>query len=298
MPSPSGFTRNLITSAIPLNEQRVAELADAGLDHVQISFQDADEANGDHVAGMKGAQAKKREVAAMVRRSGMPLTINLVVHRQNLGNLAAMLDMAVGLGAARIEVAHVQYYGWALANRAALLPSRAQLDAATEEVETRPRAPRRRRGDRLCRARLLRALCRNPAWADGDGGSCTVSPVGHVSAVPCGRKPARLRVRLRCASARLGDIWRDSEAFRRFRGTDWMPEPCASCDRREIDWGGCRCQAFALTGDAAATDPACGKSPHHALLDHAVRDARDAPPGFIYRRIGVTPEMPLPLTAG
>jgi len=291
-----GLYTNLITSAIPLNEQRVAELADAGLDHVQISFQDADEANGDHVAGMKGAQAKKREVAAMVRRTGMPLTINLVVHRQNLGNLAAMLDMAVGLGAARIEVAHVQYYGWALANRDALLPSRAQLDAATEEVE---RARARHAGAVVIDYVVPDYYARLPKSCMGGWGRrfLTVSPVGHV--LPCHAAESLPGFVFDSVRERaLGDIWRDSEAFQRFRGTDWMPEPCASCDRREVDWGGCRCQAFALTGDAAATDPACGKSAHHALLDNAVRAARAAPPGFIYRRIGVTPEMPLPLTAG
>ncbi len=130
-----GLYSNLITSGVLLDQARVDALAEAGLDHVQISFQDADDLNGDRVAGLAGAQKKKREVAAMVRRTGLPLTVNLVVHRQNLGSLAAMLDMAVGLGAARIEVAHVQYYGWALANRDALLPTRAQLDRATEEVE-------------------------------------------------------------------------------------------------------------------------------------------------------------------
>jgi pyrroloquinoline quinone biosynthesis protein E len=279
-----GLYSNLITSAVLLDQARVDALAEAGLDHIQISFQDVEDVNGDRVAGMAGAQEKKREVAAIVRRVGLPLTVNLVVHRQNLDRLAAMLDMAVGLGAARIEVAHVQYYGWALANRDALLPSRAQLDKATEEVEA-------------ARVRLAGAVvidyvvpdyyARLPKSCMGGWGRrfITVTPMGLV--LPC--HAAESLPGFDFPSVRyhsLAEIWRASDAFNRFRGTDWMPALCAECDRREIDWGGCRCQAFALTGDASATDPACGKSPHHGLLDIAVQDAQTAPPDLIYRRIG------------
>ncbi|MEO8715083.1 MAG: pyrroloquinoline quinone biosynthesis protein PqqE, partial [Acetobacteraceae bacterium] len=238
----AGLYTNLITSAIPLDERRVAELSEAGLDHVQISFQDDDDANGDRVAGMSGAQAKKREVAAMVRRAGMPLTVNLVVHRQNLGHLSAMLDMAVDLGAARIEVAHVQYYGWALANRAALLPSRGQLDAATMEVE---RARARHAGAVVIDYVVPDYYARLPKSCMGGWGRrfLTVSPTGHV--LPCHAAeslPGFVFPTVR--EHALADIWHGSEAFQRFRGTDWMPPLCAGCDRREIDWGGCRCQAF------------------------------------------------------
>ncbi len=279
-----GLYTNLITSGVPLDQARVDILAEVGLDHVQISFQDAEDANGDRVAGMAGAQSKKRAVAAMVRRAGLPLTVNLVVHRQNLDHLPAMLDMAVGLGAARIEVAHVQYYGWALANRAALLPSRAQLDQATEQVE----AARLRLAGAVAIDYVLpdyHARLPKPCMGGWGRRFLTVTPAGLV--LPC--HAAESLPGFDFPSVRdhaLGDIWRDSEAFNRFRGTDWMPALCASCDRREIDWGGCRCQAFALTGDAAATDPACGKSPHHALLEGALRDTREMPPAFVYRRIG------------
>ena len=282
-----GLYSNLITSAVLLDQSRVDALADAGLDHVQISFQDADDANGDRVAGFTGAQAKKRQVAAMVRRAGLPLTVNLVVHRQNLGSLDAMLTMAVELGAARIEVAHVQYYGWALANRDALLPTRAQLDTATEQVEA-------------ARSRLAGAVvidyvvpdyyARLPKSCMGGWGRrfITVTPAGLV--LPC--HAAESLPGFKFPSVRdqsLAEIWRASEAFNRFRGTDWMPPLCAQCDRREIDWGGCRCQAFALTGDVTATDPACGKSPHHGLLDIAVQDAQADRRDLIYRRIGALP---------
>ena len=283
----AGLYTNLITSGVPLDEARLAALADAGLDHVQISVQDADDANGDRVAGMAGAQRKKREVASLVLRAGLARTVNLVVHRQNLDNLSAMLDMAVELGAARIEVAHVQYYGWALANRVALLPSRAQLDAATAEVEA-------------VRVRLAGAVvidyvvpdyhARLPKSCMGGWGRrfLVVTPTGRV--LPCHAAESLPGFDFPSVRDRsLAEIWERSEAFNRFRGTGWMPAPCAGCDRREVDWGGCRCQAFALTGDAAATDPACGKSPHHGLLDIAVREADTAAPGFIYRRIGGVP---------
>jgi pyrroloquinoline quinone biosynthesis protein E len=282
-----GLYSNLITSGVLLDQARVDTLAEAGLDHVQISFQDTDDVNGDRVAGMAGAQKKKREVAAIVRRAGLPLTVNLVVHRQNLDRLGEMLDMAVGLGAARIEVAHVQYYGWALANRDALLPSREQLDKATQEVEA---ARERLAGAVVIDYVVPDYYARLPKSCMGGWGRrfITVTPMGLV--LPC--HAAESLPDFAFPSVRhesLIDIWQGSDAFNRFRGTDWMPAPCAGCDRRELDWGGCRCQAFALTGDAFATDPACGKSPHHRLLDVAVQHAQTAEADLIYRRIGTVP---------
>ena len=283
----TGLYTNLITSGIPLDQKRVDVLADAGLDHVQISFQDVDNVNGDRIAGMTGAQKKKRDVAEFVRRAGLPLTVNLVVHRQNLDNLSAMLDMAVELGAARIEVAHVQYYGWALANRDALLPSRIQLDQATKEVEA---ARERLSGAVVIDYVVPDYYAHLPKSCMGGWGRrfLTVTPAGLV--LPC--HAAESLPGFDFPSVRewsLAEAWAASDAFNRFRGTDWMPAPCSQCDRRELDWGGCRCQAFALTGDAAATDPACGKSPHHALLDVAVQDAKAEPRPFVYRRIGAVP---------
>ena len=282
-----GLYSNLITSGVLLDQGRVDTLAEAGLDHVQISFQDADDLNGDRVAGLAGAQKKKREVAAIVRRAGLPLTVNLVVHRQNLGSLAAMLDMAVELGAARIEVAHVQYYGWALANRDALLPTREQLDAATEQVEA---ARERLAGAVVIDYVVPDYYAHLPKSCMGGWGRrfLTVTPAGLV--LPCHAAeslPGFAFPSIRDRS--LADIWKASDAFNRFRGTDWMPALCATCDRREIDWGGCRCQAFALTGDAGATDPACGKSPHHATARCCGAGCRAEPRAFIYRRIGGVP---------
>ena len=287
-----GLYTNLITSAVTLTAARLETLVAAGIDHVQISFQDVDDMAGDRVAGFKGAQRLKREAAARVRAAGLPLTMNAVMHRQNLAHLPDMIEQAVELGAGRLEVAHVQYYGWALANRAALLPSRAQLDAATAIVE----AARERLRGRLVidyvvpdyHAALPKACM--GGWARR---FINVTPAGK--ALPC--HAAETLPGLEFPSVRemsLAAIWNDSDAFNRFRGTDWMLEPCRSCERREVDWGGCRCQAYALTGNLRATDPACALAPNRAALEAAVRATEAPPPDFTYRRIGGEPVEPAP----
>jgi pyrroloquinoline quinone biosynthesis protein E len=279
-----GLYTNLITSGVMLDDRRAAALAAAGLDHVQISFQDVDDAEGDRIAGYKDAQREKREAARRVRGAGLPLTVNAVVHRQNLARLAEMIELAVELDAARIEVAHVQYYGWALRNRAALLPSRAQLDAATATVEE---ARERLRGRLVIDYVVPDYHAALPKACMGGWGRrfLNVTPSGHV--LPCHAAetlPGFDFPSVREAS--LAEIWQSSDAFNRFRGTSWMQEPCRNCERREIDWGGCRCQAFALTGDINATDPVCGKVADRTILEAAVRESASPPPPLIYRRIG------------
>jgi pyrroloquinoline quinone biosynthesis protein E len=277
----AGLYTNLITAGVLLDEARVAALATAGLDHVQLSVQDAEPAGAERIGGMAGAHARKLAAARHVTQAGLPLTLNAVVHRQNLDRLPALIDLALDLGAGRLEVAHVQYYGWALANRAALLPTRAQLDAATATVE----AARAALKGRLVIDYVVPDYhAHRPKACMGGWGSrvMAVSPAGR--ALPCHAAeslPGFDFPDVRAMSLR--DIWEKSEAFNRYRGTSWMPEPCRSCDRREIDWGGCRCQAYALTGDAAATDPACALSPQHHLLDVAVQEAAAATDGFAYR---------------
>jgi pyrroloquinoline quinone biosynthesis protein E len=208
--------------------------------------------------------------------------LNFVVHRQNLSRVPQMIDLAETLGAGRVEIAHVQYYGWALANRDALLPDRAELDGATATVE----AARQRLKGRLVidyvvpDYHALRPKACMGGWARR---FITVTPAGkalpcHIAESLCGLEIPSVR------EQSLATIWHNSSAFVRYRGTDWMPEPCRSCDRREIDWGGCRCQAFALTGDASRTDPACEKSPDHALMQAAVAARSITPPEFVYRR--------------
>jgi len=279
--SDHGLYSNLITSGTLGGEREISAFAAAGLKHVQLSFQDFEPTNNDRIAGLAGAHARKTSFAAAVRAAGLPLTVNMVVHRQNLGGVPEMIDMALALGARRLEIAHVQYYAWALANRTALLPSRQQLDDATRIVEA-------------ARARLKGILAIDYVVPDYHGvrpKSCmngwgrqflNVTPSGK--AVPCHAAeslPGLVFPSVRDSS--LADIWYRSDAFNRFRGTDWMAEPCRSCDRREIDWGGCRCQAFLLAGDAGRADPVCALSHDHGVVEAALQQAESAPPAFVYR---------------
>jgi pyrroloquinoline quinone biosynthesis protein E len=282
----AGLYTNLITAGVLLDAGKLRALKDAGLDHVQLSFQDSEAAGADRIGGYKGGHEKKLVVARLIREAGFPLTLNLVVHRQNLHHLDALLAMAVELDAHRVEIAHVQYYGWALKNRAALMPTRAQLEHATKTVED---ARIRLKGQLVIDYVVPDYYAKRPKACMGGWGRqfLNVSPAGKV--LPCHAAEAITTLQFDSARQRsLGDIWLSSDAFNRFRGTDWMPEPCRSCDRREIDWGGCRCQAFAILGDAAATDPACGLSSFHEnLVGIAERDSAAQTPDFIYRRIGI-----------
>jgi pyrroloquinoline quinone biosynthesis protein E len=255
---------NLITSAVGLTAQGLAKLADAGLDHVQISIQDSDEKSADHIAGYDGASARKRALAAEVVGLGLPLTVNMVVHRANIGRIEAMVDLALSLGATRVEIAHVQYYGWALKNRATLMPSREQVDAALRTVEALRKA---HHGAIVIDAVVPDYYARFPKPCVGGWGrrSLNVTPAGKV--LPC--HAAEVIPGLEFWNVRehsLAEIWRASPAFMEFRGSDWMQEPCKSCVRRDQDFGGCRCQAFLIVGDARATDPVCHLSPHHDLV--------------------------------
>ena len=279
----AGLYSNLITSAVLLERDRLEKLRDLGLDHVQISFQGTTPNIADRVAGFKGHE-KKLIVAQWVRELEMPLTVNAVMHRQNLHQLPEMIEMAVNLNAERLEVAQVQYYGWALKNRAAFLPTREQLDEATAEVEA---ARVRLQGILAIDYVVPDYYARRPKSCMGGWGRqfLNISPAGKV--LPCHAAESIDGLRFDSIKDRaLSWIWENSEAFNLYRGTSWMPEPCQSCDRKEIDWGGCRCQAFALTGDASNTDPACQYSPHRDVLEMPVQEASAEAPEFIYRRIG------------
>ncbi|HZB90415.1 MAG TPA: pyrroloquinoline quinone biosynthesis protein PqqE [Stellaceae bacterium] len=284
----AGLYSNLITSGVLLDRARLRELVEAGLEHVQLSFQDALPPSADRFAGLADAHERKLAAAALVRDAGLPLTVNAVMHRQNLERLPQMIDLALALGARRLEVAHVQYYGWALANRTALLPTAEQLEQATETVE---RARRRWHGVLTIDYVVPDYYARRPKACMGGWGRqfLNLSPAGKV--LPCHAAESLPGFDFPSVkSASLAEIWYRSEAFNRFRGTDWMPEPCRSCERREIDWGGCRCQAFQLTGDAARTDPACALAPDRALLEAAREAAAAAPAGeFRYRQFGTAP---------
>ena len=276
----AGLYSNLITSAVGLTPQTLAVLADAGLDHVQISIQDSDEASADHIAGYKGASARKRALAREVVGLGLPLTINMVVHRANIGRIESMVGLALSLGASRVEIAHVQYYGWGMKNRAALMPTREQADEAVRTVEM---LRDRHRGQIVIDAVVPDYYARFPKPCVGGWGrrSLNVTPGGRV--LPC--HAAEVIPGLEFWNVRehsLADIWHFSPAFLEFRGTDWMQEPCKSCPRRDQDFGGCRCQAFMLTGDARATDPVCQLSPDHGLVAQLAAERGDA--AYEYRR--------------
>ena len=278
----AGLYTNLITSAVGITDKTLGALVEGGLDHVQISFQDSDAQSADHIAGYAGAFTRKRALAAEVVRHNLLLTVNAVVHRANIDRIAEMVDLALALGASRIEIAHVQYYGWALKNRAALMPSREQVEraaAAVEELRTR------HHGRIVIDAVVPDYYARYPKPCVGGWGrrSLNVTPAGKV--LPCHAAESIPSLEFWNVRERsLPDIWANSPAFNAFRGTAWMKEPCASCPRRELDFGGCRCQAFALTGDATATDPVCYLAPHHALVAE-LADVRTDPP-YVYRRTG------------
>jgi pyrroloquinoline quinone biosynthesis protein E len=268
-----GLYTNLITSALGLTSRRAEELRAAGLDHVQISIQADEPALSDRIAGTPSFE-RKLAAARLVKELGWPLTLNVVLHRHNIDRIAGLLDLAEELGTDRIELAHTQYYGWALHNRDGLLPSRAQLERADAVVRA---AHARLQGRMEVIYVLPDYYGRYPKPCMGGWGrrQLTVLPNGDVLPCPTAQTLPLPRATVREHS--LAWIWEESPLFQRFRGTDWMPLPCRSCDRREVDFGGCRCQAFELTGDAARTDPVCHLSPDHGIVAEAVRLANEAP---------------------
>jgi pyrroloquinoline quinone biosynthesis protein E len=277
-----GLYSNLITAGVLMTRERLEKLALFGLDHVQLSIQDAEPSNGDRLACYQGAHGRKLEVAGWVRALGLPLTINAPIHRQNIDGLPAIIELAVRLGARRLEVAHVQYYGWALRNRAALMPTREQVLASVQLVEE---ARERLKGILLIDfvAPDYYAQRPKPCMGGWGRGIMNVTPSGKV--LPCHAAETIPGIAFDNVRQRpLRDIWLHAEAFQRFRGTRWMPEPCRSCELREVDWGGCRCQALAFAGDAALTDPACGKSPLHGVfVEVAEREAARRAPELLFR---------------
>lgn len=276
-----GLYTNLITSAWRVTRERLAALADAGLDHVQVSVQDSDAALADALAGTE-ADAHKRVAARWVKELGLALSVNAVLHRRNLARVGEIIALAESLGAERLELANTQWHGSALVHRDALMPDRETL-ARAQAVALAERERLRGRMD---------VIWVIPDWYEDAPRPCmdgwgrrfvTVIPSGV--ALPCPGAHGLPGMALDSVRDRpLGDIWREGADFARFRGTAWMAAPCATCERREVDFGGCRCQAFALTGDPTRTDPACPKSPDHELVRarRLLRPTR-ADEGPIYR---------------
>jgi pyrroloquinoline quinone biosynthesis protein E len=270
----AGLYTNLITSGIGLSEARLAGLVEAGLDHIQLSFQDSREEPARWIAGAKG-HAYKVTLAEKIRQLPVAFTVNLVVHRQNLDHIEEVIEFIEQLGPARVEIAHAQYYGWALINRESLLPTMQQIENCRRVVEA---AQLRHEGRMRIDCVVPDYYARYPKACMGGWGRrlMLISPSGEV--LPChaagiipGMEFDNVRQRT------LDWIWKESAAFQRFRGDKWMPEPCRSCERRTEDFAGCRCQAFLVAGDATATDPVCSLSPNHHLIEAAQLQAKSEP---------------------
>jgi pyrroloquinoline quinone biosynthesis protein E len=262
----AGLYTNLITSGIGISEVRLAGLVDAGLDHIQLSFQDSKDDPARWIAGAKG-HAYKVALASNIRQHRVAFTVNLVVHRQNLDHIEEMIEFIEQLQPERVEIANAQYYGWALKNRGSLIPTSLQIENCMRVVEA---ARLRLAGKVRIDSVLPDYYARYPKACMGGWGRrlLLIDPSGQV--LPC--HAAGVIPGMEFANVRehpLEWIWRESAAFQRFRGEEWMPEPCRSCERRTEDFGGCRCQAFLLTGDANATDPVCQLSPDHHLVEAA-----------------------------
>jgi PqqA peptide cyclase len=270
----AGLYVNLITSGLPLDERRLDEMQAAGLDHFQLSFQGAREDAANEICGRK-AHAQKLRVLEWLKSRRVGLTLNFVLHRSNLDQLAEMLAIAENSSASRVEFAHVQYYGWAFANREQLLPTHRQL---LQSIDFFKSAQERLRGKLRIEYVVPDYYAKFPkpcmgGWARK---AMLIAPGGR--AMPCHAAVIIPGLRFENVKEKsLREIWESSEAFQKFRGEDWMPEPCKSCDRRSQDFGGCRCQAFLLAGDAAATDPVCSLSPNRSKVD-AVLGAIPAAP--------------------
>ena len=265
-----GFYINLITSGVGLNESRIGALKTAGLDHIQLSFQDSTREMNDFLSSTRTFDLKSK-AAALIKRHHYPMVLNVVLHRHNIDHVEQILDMAEQMGAGYVELANTQYYGWAWLNREQLLPSREQVQRA-EETTTRFRE---RVGDKMKIYFVVPDYFeRRPKPCMNGLGSVFLAVAPDGVALPC--HAARMLPGLTLPSVRDASvewIWRDSPGFNQFRGDAWMKEPCRSCPEKAKDFGGCRCQAYLLTGDAANADPVCDLSPHHHLVTEAVARA-------------------------
>jgi pyrroloquinoline quinone biosynthesis protein E len=273
-----GYYTNLITSGIGLSETRLAALKRAGLNQIQLSIQSSRRDLTDELVGAR-AFDRKLKVARLIKACGFPMVLNVPVFRQNVDLTAEILEMAEDIGVDYLEFANIQYYNWAMVNRNELLPSLEQLKRAEAAVQE---ARKRLDGKMTIYFVIPDYYEQRPKACMNGWGSIhlTIAPDG--AALPC--QEARVITGLEFPTVReksLAWLWNESPTFRRFRGEDWMKEPCRSCSEKEKDFGGCRCQALLLTGDAANTDPACARSPHHHLIVEAVARANE--PGRVHR---------------
>lgn len=265
-----GFYTNLITSGVGLNEARIKNLRTAGLDHIQLSFQDSTREMNDFLSSTRTFELKSK-VAALIKQHGYPMVLNVVLHRLNIDHTAQILDMAEAMTADYVELANTQYYGWAWHNRRQLLPSREQVERAEMVTQSYRAKPDQRMKIYFVVPDYFE---RRPKPCMNGLGSIFLTVAADGVALPC--HAARMLPGLEFPNVcdhSVGDIWYESDAFNHFRGDAWMKEPCRSCPEKTTDFGGCRCQAYLLTGDAANADPVCDLSPHHHLVTDAVERA-------------------------
>jgi PqqA peptide cyclase len=282
-----GLYSTLVTSGLGLTRTRAERLKDAGLEHIQISIQDSDPEIAERIAGVKSVR-HKQAAAAIVRELGFAFTINVVLHRANLDRLGEIIDVAADLGADRVELANTQYYGWGLENRSALMPTREQVERSRGVAE---RAIQRYRGQMQITYVLPDYYEAYPKACYGGWGKLylVITPNGIV--LPChGATSITTLTFDNVRNHSLAWIWEESSAFKAFRGDEWMKEPCRSCPRKAVDFGGCRCQAFALTGDAANADPVCTLTPLRRIVDEALAEPAEALPEYTYRYIAGQPQ--------
>jgi pyrroloquinoline quinone biosynthesis protein E len=289
----AGLYVNLITSGLPLDEPRLEALVQAGLDHFQLSFQGAREETASEISGTK-AHAQKLKVLGWLKRHRVAVTLNFVIHRRNIDQLPERLSLAESSSATRVEFANVQYYGWAFANRDSLLPTREQL---TQSIDFLKKAQERLAGKIKVEYVVPDYYAKYPKPCMGGWARKLMLVTPSGDALPC--HAARVIPGLSFENVKdrsLREIWEASGAFQKFRGESWMQEPCKTCDRRALDFGGCRCQAFLLTADAAATDPVCSLAPQRPKVDVILKEINavgtgparpaDAPlpkPAWLYR---------------
>jgi PqqA peptide cyclase len=273
----AGLYVNLITSGLPLDESRLDALVQAGLDHFQLSFQGALEEIAQEISGTK-AHAHKLRVLEWLQRHRVAVTLNFVIHRRNIEQLPEMLALAESSSASRVEFANVQYYGWAFANRDSLLPKREQL---TQSIDFLKKAQERLAGKIKVEYVVPDYYAKYPKPCMGGWGRKLMLITPSGDALPC--HAARVIPGLsfeNVAKRSLNEIWNSSDAFQKFRGEAWMQEPCKTCDRRVLDFGGCRCQAFLLAADAAATDPVCSLAPRRSKVDAILNEINFAGAGM------------------
>ncbi len=269
-----GYYTNLITSGVGLTEERISKMKALGLDHIQLSFQDSTKEMNDFLSSTKTFDLKNR-VAKLIKKYDYPMVLNVVLHRYNLDHVGRIIEMAVEMGVEYLELANTQYYAWAHVNRDQLMPTREQLERA-EVVVNEYRA---KLGNMIRLLFVVPDYFENKPKACMNGwGSVFLAVAADGSALPCHAAKTLPGLTFpNVTKEKLEDIWYKSDAFNAFRGFEWMKEPCRSCSEKEKDFGGCRCQAYALTGDAAAADPVCGKSEFHEEVKKIVLQGRQRP---------------------